>query len=238
MCRKLRARQSTRSLSRGVSENETSLVHVDLTWFTSPGRRLGRTSTIHLTTFVSGFPVRLAPVVEAPFLCDSHSQIPQGDFGAIPATCFVKNSLQVMLDLFFCDVGLSGDFGIGLPLKNQRGDGPLSAGEICVSEQQRHLLGPHFQLVQSCHLYGGFAIYLKPKQSAERQSPSAVPNTDVNTLVQPVAEFRRPKNRMCRPSAAAAPTSRQPFAECEKYPHRRALRRSGRRTRLPQSSAG
>src|SRR5215469_6013039 len=125
------------------------------------GRTQWRMSTLHLTTFISGLPVCVAPIVGAPFFFQSHLQIPQSHFCAIPATCFVKDAAHVMLDYFFVCVGLCCDLCIGASLENQRCDSPLLTGKVCVSKQQRH----DFHSIskrQSCHLCTSFAIWLKP----------------------------------------------------------------------------
>src|SRR5215469_11624508 len=114
------------------------------------GRTQWRMSTLHLTTFISGLPLCVAPVVGAPFVFQSHLQIPQSHFCAIPATCFVKDAAHVMLDYFLVCVGLCCDLCIRASLENQRCDSPLLTAQICISKRQ------------SCHLCIGFAIWLKP----------------------------------------------------------------------------
>src|SRR5215469_8848647 len=109
------------------------------------GRTQWRMSTLHLTTFISGLPLCVAPVVGAPFVFQSHLQIPQSHFCAIPATCFVKDAAHVMLDYFLVCVGLCCDLCIRASLENQRCDSPLLTAQICISKQQRHDFPLHFE---------------------------------------------------------------------------------------------
>src|SRR5690349_2034024 len=117
---------------------KTSLVQSDLVLLMRPERARWRLSTILLTAFLTDIPVPLAPIVSAPFFFQPHLQVPQSHFRAIPATRFIEDAAQVMLDyLLFC-VGLCCDLCIRMSLENERCDRPLSTGEICVSKQQRH----------------------------------------------------------------------------------------------------
>ena len=104
----------------------------------SPRRTLWRMATIRLTTFITDAPVCFASIAGASFFLQSHLQVPQRQFCTIPATRFVEDASQVMLDdLLFC-VGVGCDLRIRQPLEDQRCDSPLLTGEICVSKQQRH----------------------------------------------------------------------------------------------------
>jgi hypothetical protein len=89
-------------------------------------------SAIRLTTLVRDIAPGFAPILGALFFSYSQLQIPQSDFCAVPATGFVKDLPQLMLDFCpFC-AGLGRDLSVRTSLKNQRRDSPLSACKISV----------------------------------------------------------------------------------------------------------
>lgn len=123
-----------------------------------PPRRTRRgMTTINLPMLFTDRPVCLTSIVETPFCCDSDFQIPQSDFRAIPATCFVNDSSQVSLDHGFCRLDLCCDLRIRATLRNKRCDSPLSTCKIHGSRQQRHYCTSCKQ--QSCHLHDHFAMW-------------------------------------------------------------------------------
>src|SRR5215470_4288457 len=121
---------------------ETSLVQVNLVLFIRPARRLWRVTTINLSPLVTDLRLCFASIREASFCFHSYIQIPQSDFCAIPATCFLKDSSQVTLDCLLRCLGLGCDFCVGSSLKNQCCERPLFARKIPVSRQQRHDFTP------------------------------------------------------------------------------------------------
>ena len=138
-----------------------SLVQVDLMPLIRSGTTLWRITTINLPTLVSDLAVRITSVVETPFFFHSHPQVPQSDFCTIPATRLVEDCSQVTFDNVLCGLGLYCDLGIRASSENERGDCPLSTGEIHISKQQRHCDIPHSKQ-KSCHLHDRFAISPKP----------------------------------------------------------------------------
>jgi hypothetical protein len=120
------------------------------------GRTLWRMSTINLTAFFMDLSPGFAPVLGAPFFLHSQLQIPQSHFGAIPATCFVEDSSQVVLHFLLSCVGFRRDLCIRAPLHNQRRDRPLFTGQCTHISQLRHFY-THFKIL-ICHLRSRSAI--------------------------------------------------------------------------------
>ena len=116
-------------------------------------------TTIHVPTLGTNLPVCFTPIVESPFFFHPHLQIPQSDFGTVPATCLVKDSSQMTLDYLLGCPDLLRDLCIRASLENKCCDSPLFTCKVRVSKQQRHT-APHFKK-QSCHLQDRFAIVWK-----------------------------------------------------------------------------
>jgi len=112
--------------------------------FIRPGRTLRDVTTVKLATLVTDLALFFTSVTKTSFFFQSHAQIPQGDFGTIPATCLFKDCSQATVDCFFCNLDLCRYFCIRASLKNKRCDGPFSTRKIHVSIQQRHCVHPHF----------------------------------------------------------------------------------------------
>jgi len=68
--------------------------------FIRPGRTLRDVTTINLATVVTDLSFFFTSVTKTSFFFQSHSQIPQGNFGTIPATCLFKDCSQAIVDCF------------------------------------------------------------------------------------------------------------------------------------------